>query len=132
MCSVRATGMKAFRLALPFVLIMALIAQVDGWFSFLSVWNCLPVAAGFCALVVGLRVRAPLAVGLITFSVLATLIPTFCHLAGLFHWGGMRTNSLELIIVPIWTVIPALAIAFIAYVIVASFCRSDCSDLRKE
>jgi hypothetical protein len=124
--------MKTSRLALPFPPIVALIAYVDGGFNLITVWNCLPVAAGFCALAVGLRVRGTLGLGLITFSVLATLIPALCHLAGLFHWGGRGTNPLGFVMVPVFAILPALVIAVIAFVLVASFCRSDRSDLRKE
>ncbi len=126
--------MKTSRLSLPFVPIMALIAYVDGGFNLLAAWNCLPLAAGFCALAVGLRVRGILAIALITFSVLATLISVLVHLAGLFHWGGMARESppSELIIVPPLAIGLPFAIAAVAGLVVASFRHNDNTDLRKQ
>ncbi len=126
--------MKTSRLALPFVLIMALIAYVDGGFSLLTAWNCLPLAAGFCALALGLRVRGILAIALLTFSVLATLISALFHLAGLFHWAGMARESppSEFIIVPLLAIGLPFAIAVVACLVVASFRYNDNTDLRKQ
>jgi hypothetical protein len=98
--------MKTLLLAIPFLLVVGLVVYAQGSFSGFTVWNCLPVAAGFGMLVAGLHTRGAIAVACVTFAVSATSLVTLFHLAWLFDWGGTATGSstsaLAFIFVPIW------------------------------
>ena len=116
--------MKSFYLALPFVLITALIVHTLGSsIGGLTIWNCLPVAAAFGVLVLGLRWRQrSVKAAAITFSVVAALVPALVHLAWIFDWGGTATGSstsgLVFLVVPVWSGGFAVLAAVIAWSIV--------------
>jgi hypothetical protein len=119
--------MKIFLLAIPFLLVVGLVVHAQGSFSGFTVWNCLPVAVGFGALVAGLRTRGALAVACFTFAVSTSVLIALFHLSWLFDSGGTATGSstsaLAFIFVPIWACVFAAIIAGVAWGISRFVCR---------
>ena len=127
--------MKTFLVSLPFLLVVVLIIYAQGSLSGFTVWNCLPVAAAFGVLRIGLRLRGrPLSAACITFSVVAALLPALFHLALLFDWGGTSTGSstsaLAFIFVPLWTGVFAAVAGAVAWGIALCFRRLSISKAK--
>lgn len=120
--------MKTIILAVPFLLVVGLIAHAQGSFSGFTVWNALPVAMGFGILVLGLRSQRSIAVGCIAFAVSVIVLVSLFHLAWLFDWAGTATGSstsaLAFIFVPICASVFSAIIAAIASGISLIVCRS--------
>ena len=118
--------MKAI-LAIPFLLVVALVIYVERPFDGFTLWNAFPVALGFGVLLLGLRSCRATAAGCVAFAVSATLLVAHFHLAWLFDWGGTATGSstsaLAFIFVPFWVMLFAGIIGVVAWGIARVVCR---------
>lgn len=112
--------MRTVLLAIPFLVVVALVVHAEGSFDRLTVWNCFPLAAGFAAFLIGLRARGAIAAACVTFAVSASLLTALFHLAWHFdseHGRGSSTSALALIFMPVWSLIIAGVIAVAALVV---------------
>ena len=123
----RIARMKAI-LAIPFLLVVALVMHAQGSFSVFAIWNALPGALSFGMLLLGLRSRRPAAVGCFAFAGSVTLPLALFHLAWLFDWGGTATGSstsaLAFIFIPFWACVFGAIIGAVAWGISRVVCRS--------
>jgi hypothetical protein len=126
--------MKTAVLAVPFLMVVGLIVHVQGSFSGFTIWNVLPVAAGFGALLFARRSRRPAAIACIAFAISVTLFIGLFHLAWLFDWDrtatGSSTSALAFIFVPFWACAFASFVAAIAWGISLVICRCHGSAAR--
>lgn len=111
--------MKKSLQAMPFLLVAVLIFCTQHAFMACAVWNCIPLGIAYVAFAMGLQLRGASAVGAITFSVVATVLPALFHLAWLFDWAktasGSSTSALAFIFLPIWVVVLAVIASGLAY-----------------
>lgn len=106
-------------LAIPYLLVLALIIYAERAASLVVIWNCLPVAAAFFILVWGLHGRAARVVATIVFSLVVLSMEGLIHLAWEFNWGKVKTGSstsgLVFLFVPLWAILFGSVAAAIGY-----------------
>lgn len=106
-------------LAVPFLLVVALVVYNLESIGFMMVWNVMPVAAGCGAVLFGLHSCRAMAAGCISFGASVAAFIALFHLAWLFDWGGCATGSstsaLAFLFVPFWATAFAGVIGLLAW-----------------
>jgi hypothetical protein len=113
--------MKRFLLTLPFVAVLVLVlfpVFTSGGLGF-ALWNCVPVILAFVVLASALRQRALAGrASAYAFAVVALGLTAWAHLSWLFSQPmgpTASTASIIFVFLPIYSVIAALVISFLAW-----------------
>ena len=114
--------MSKSTIAIPFVFLAVFFVYAEKSLNLFTILNWVPLISAFFALSKNIQKPWFSSVPALTFSIVATFIPTMFHLAWMFDWQGTATGSstsgIAYIFVPIWTLLVAAFTSAIAWGIV--------------